>query len=114
MHGSAGPTGEVMHPPPDGLLPFTAVERWVHRLTAGLVAVLSVTGLTLYYGPLAVLVSRRTLVETTHIVAGRLVPLPVLTGLLLSPELRRDLRALGRLTRVDRLWLRRRDRRGAR
>src|SRR3954453_7949694 len=102
-----------MRPPADGLPRFTAIERWVHRITAGLVAVLSVTGITLYYGPLAVLVSRRTLVETTHIVAGLLLPLPVLAGLLVSPELRRDLSALGRLTRVDRLWLRRRDRRRA-
>jgi formate dehydrogenase subunit gamma len=103
-----------MRPPADGLPRFTAIERWVHRITAGLVAVLSVTGMTLYYGPLAVLVSRRTLVETTHIASGLLLPLPVLAGLLVSPELRRDLRALGRLTRVDRVWLHRRDRRRAR
>src|SRR4051812_20788978 len=113
MHGSASPTGEVMHPPADRLPRFTVVERWVHRSTAALVGVLFATGFTLYYAPLSVLISRRALVETTHIVAGLLLPLPLVAGLLVSPELRHDLRVLGRLTRVDRLWLRRRDRRRA-
>src|SRR4029079_2032756 len=103
----------VMRPPADGLPRFTAVELWVHRATAAIVTVLFATGLTLYYGPLSVLVSRRALVETTHIVAGLLLPLPFLAGVLASPELRDDVAALGRLTRVDRLWLRRRDRRRA-
>ena len=102
-----------MRPPADGLPRFTAVELWVHRTTAALVTVLFATGLTLYYGPLSVLVSRRALVETTHLVAGLLLPLPFLAGVLASPELRDDVAALGRLTRVDRLWLRRRDRRRA-
>ena len=102
-----------MRPPADGLPRFTVVELWVHRTTAAIVAALFVTGLTLYYGPLSVLVSRRALVETTHIVAGLLLPLPFLAGVLVSPELRDDVAALGRLTRVDRLWLRRRDRRRA-
>jgi len=85
----------------------------VHRSTAALVAVLFATGFTLYYAPLSVLISRRALVETTHVVAGLLLPLPLIAGLLVSPELRHDVRVLGRLTRVDRLWLRRRDRRRA-
>jgi formate dehydrogenase subunit gamma len=103
-----------MHPPAEGLPRFTVVERWVHRSTAILVAVLFATGLTLYYAPLSVLVSRRALVETTHVAAGLLLPLPLLAALLVSPELRADVSALGRLTRVDRLWLRRRDRRRSR
>jgi formate dehydrogenase subunit gamma len=86
----------------------------VHRSTAALVGVLFLTGLTLYYGPLAVLVSRRALVETTHVVAGLLLPVPMLAGLLASPELRRDVALLGRMTKVDRVWLRRSDRRRAR
>lgn len=101
-------------PPSAELLPrFTRAERWVHRSTAILVGALFATGLTLYYGPLAVLVSRRALVEGTHIVAGLLLPVPMLAGLLASAALRHDVRALGRLTRVDRMWLRRRDRRRA-
>ena len=86
----------------------------MHRSTAVLVGVLFATGFTLYYEPLTVLVSRRALVETTHIVTGLMLPVPMLVGLLLSPELRADVSALARLTRVDRLWLRRSDRRSAR
>src|SRR4051795_5081789 len=103
MHGWASPTGEVMHPPADRLPRFTLVERWVHRSTAALVAVLFATGLTLYYAPLSVLISRRALVETTHIMAGLLLPVPLLAGLVVSAELRRDVRTLGRLSRVDQL-----------
>jgi formate dehydrogenase subunit gamma len=93
---------------------FARVERWVHRSTAVLVAVLFATGFTLYYEPLTVLVSRRAFVETTHIVAGLLLPLPTLVGLVVSRDLRRDVSVLGRVTRVDRMWLRRKDRRVAR
>lgn len=85
----------------------------MHRSTGVVVAVLFATGLTLYYEPLAVLVSRRALVETTHIVAGLLLPLPMLLGLILSAGLRADITLLGRMTRVDRTWLRRSDRRRA-
>ena len=85
----------------------------MHRLTAALVAVLVATGLTLYLEPLAVLVSRRGPVEALHVAAGLLLAVPVLVGLLVSPELRRDVRLLGRMSRVDRLWLRRPDRRSA-
>ena len=85
----------------------------VHRATAALVALLFVTGFTLYYEPLAVLVSRRAFVETTHIIIGLLLPVPMLAGLLTSEELRRDVGVLGRMTHVDRLWLRRSDRRRA-
>jgi formate dehydrogenase subunit gamma len=99
--------------PPDRVPRFTTTERWVHRSTAALVGLLFVTGFTLYYEPLAVLVSRRAIVETTHIVVGLLLPVPMLIGLLTSGELRRDIGVLGRMTRVDRLWLRRSDRRGA-
>jgi formate dehydrogenase subunit gamma len=93
---------------------FTPVEKWVHRCTGALVAVLAFTGAALYYEPLTLLISRRPIVEGTHIVAGLLLPLPTLLGLALSPALRADLRVLGRLTRTDGEWLRRRDRRQAR
>jgi formate dehydrogenase subunit gamma len=98
---------------PDTLPRFTAAEKWVHRSTGILVAVLTFTGATLYYEPLALLISRRPLVEGTHIAAGLALPVPMLIGLLVSPELRADMRVLARLTRVDKQWLRRRDRRRA-
>jgi formate dehydrogenase subunit gamma len=86
----------------------------VHRSTAALVAVLFVTGAILYYEPLSLLVARRLVVEGTHIVAGLLLPLPMLVGLWLSPALRADVSLLNRFTRVDRQWLRRNDRRTSR
>jgi len=102
-----------MHQRADALPRFSAAETWVHRTTATLVGVLVVTGAVLYLEPLALLVGRRLLVEGVHIVAGLLLPFPTLVGLWRSPELRADVRTLGRMTRVDREWLRRRDRRRA-
>src|SRR4051794_7377446 len=119
MRGSDGPTAATTRPPPDmtaqDTLPrFTAAERWVHRTTGFLIAVLTVTGSILYYEPFALAVGRRPTVEGLHIAAGLLLPVPTLIGLLLSPALRADVHILGRLTRTDREWLRRRDRRTAR
>lgn len=85
----------------------------MHRTTAALVGVLAFTGAALYYEPLTLLVAHRPQVELTHIVAGLLLPVPMVAGLLLSTALRRDVAVLNRLTRVDRQWLRRRDRRRA-
>ncbi|HEU5033184.1 MAG TPA: cytochrome b/b6 domain-containing protein [Mycobacteriales bacterium] len=101
-------------PRPDRLPRFTPAERWVHRSTGLLVAVLTVTGAGLYYEPLALLFSRRPLVEGAHIVAGLLLPVPILVGLALSPALRADVHLMNRLSRVDWEWLRRPERRVAR
>ena len=99
---------------PQSPLPrFTRTERIVHRATGVLVAVLTVTGAALYYEPLVLLVGRRPLVEGVHVVAGLASPLPMAIGLLVSRALRDDVRILGRLSTVDRAWLRRRDRRRA-
>src|SRR3954451_24679323 len=102
-----------MRRPPDALPRFTKAETWVHRTTALLVAVLAFTGASLYDEPLTLLVGHRPQVELTHIVGGLLLPVPMLVGLVTSAALRRDVAILGRLTRVDRQWLRRRDRRRA-
>ena len=99
---------------PDTLARFTPTERWVHRTTAALIAVLTVTGSVLYYEPFALAVGRRPLVEGLHIAAGLLLPLPSLVGALASTSLRRDFVVLGRMTSTDWQWLRRRDRRRAR
>ena len=97
------------------LLPrFTRAELWVHRTTGALVAVLTVTGAVLYYEPFALAVGRRPLMEGLHIAAGLLLPVPTLVGLAASRELRDDMRVLGRMSHVDWLWLRRKDRRTAR
>jgi formate dehydrogenase subunit gamma len=111
--GSGGPTGVTMRRPPDALPRFTPAETWVHRTTAVLVGVLAFTGASLYYQPLTLLVAHRPQVELTHIVAGLILPVPTLAGLVWSPALRRDIAVLNRLTVTDRQWLRRRDRRRA-
>src|SRR4051794_13859804 len=111
--GSAGRTDAAMPPPAERLPRFSATETWVHRTTSLLVGVLVATGAVLYFEPLALLFSRRLLFEGTHVVAGLLLPFPTLVGLWLSPELRADVRLLGRMSKVDGEWLRRRDRRTA-
>ena len=93
---------------------FTAGELWVHRTTAAMVAVLTVTGAVLYYEPFALAVGRRPIVEGLHIAAGLLLPVPTIVGLVASPAFRDDVRILSRMSHVDWLWLRRRDRRTAR
>jgi formate dehydrogenase subunit gamma len=99
---------------PASYLPrFTRGERWVHRSTAALVAVLAATGAVLYYEPFALAVGRRPLVEGLHIAAGLLLPLPTLIGIAGSAEFRHDMHALGRMSHVDWVWLRRHDRRTA-
>jgi formate dehydrogenase subunit gamma len=99
---------------PDTLPRFTVTEKWVHRVTGALIAILTVTGAVLYYEPFALAVGRRPIVEGTHIAAGLLLPLPSLVGSLMSPALRHDFAILGRMTRTDWQWLRRKDRRIAR
>lgn len=99
---------------PDTLPRFSAVETWVHRLTGALIAVLTATGAVLYYEPFALAVGRRPIVEGMHIAAGLLLPLPALVGCFVSAALRRDFAVLGRMTRIDWQWLRRKDRRTAR
>jgi formate dehydrogenase subunit gamma len=91
---------------------FTRAERWVHRTTAALVAVLVATAAVLYVEALAVAVGRRALVEAIHVAAGLALPVPTLLGLL-SPAFRADLRRLDRFTPDDWQWLRRSDRRYA-
>jgi formate dehydrogenase subunit gamma len=93
---------------------FTRAELWVHRTTAALIAVLTVTGAVLYYEPFALAVGRRPLMEGLHIAAGLLLPIPTVVGLIASTEFRRDVHVLARMSKVDWLWLRRHDRRTAR
>jgi len=110
--GSATPTDATM-PPPEQLVRFTHGERLTHRTTAGIVLLLTATGLVLYVPSLALIVGRRPLVEAIHVAAGLLLPVPALLALL-SPEYRHDLAALNRFQPHDWAWLRRHDRREAR
>jgi formate dehydrogenase subunit gamma len=93
---------------------FTIGERWVHRSLAVLMGVVIVTAAILYVAPLAQLVGRRHLVAQVHVIAGLLLPVPVLVGWARSLAFRRDTRALNRFSRDDWSWLRASDRRSGR
>jgi formate dehydrogenase subunit gamma len=95
---------------PESIPRFTPVERFAHRSTAAIVLVLIVSGFSLFYQPLALLVGRRTLVEGVHVAAGFLLPLPTFAALL-STQFRADLARLNRFAPDDWEWLRRGDRR---
>ena len=99
--------------PPAELRRFTAVQRWVHRATATLAGLCAATGLALYVGPLSVHIGRRALLEQVHVLAGILLPLPLLIGWCFR-AFRTDARRLNRFTPGDWEWLRRRDRRSGR
>lgn len=85
----------------------------MHRSTSALVLALLTTGIVLYVPALSVAVGRRTLLASIHVVCGFALPFPMLLGLMSSPELRSDVRALGRFVGDDARWLRRPDRRTA-
>lgn len=102
-----------MRPQADLIPRFSRAETLVHRSTAALVGLLTLSGAVLYVEPLSLIVGRRLLVEGVHIAAGLALPLPMLAGLWASADLRADVRRLGRLASVDTAWLRRRDRRTA-
>ena len=75
-----------------------------------LVGVCIVTAAMLYYGPLALAVGHRRVVELIHVYAGFALPAPMLLGLA-SVAYRADLRRLNRFARSDWSWLRSRSRR---
>ncbi|MFE9645699.1 cytochrome b/b6 domain-containing protein [Streptomyces sp. NPDC006365] len=122
--GSARPAGPARPDEPAGsavsggsarVRRFSRGERWVHRVTAVLMALCVVTAACLYVPQLAELVGRRALVVVVHEWSGLLLPVPVLVGLA-SRAFRADLRLLNRFGAHDRVWLRsalRRDTRAA-
>jgi len=88
---------------------FDQTERIVHWVTALLGLTLIATGAALYAGPISTLVGRRELVRTVHVLAGLVLPIPVLLGLLLPRRglaFRADVRELDRFDADDRRWLR--------
>ena len=85
----------------------------MHQATAVLGLTCLATAAALYLEPIAELVGRRALVVQIHVWSGLALPVPILLGWA-SRAVRSDYRLLNRWTRVDRDWLRRRDRRTAR
>ena len=87
---------------------FDRTERALHWANAVLFGVLLATAAVLYLGPLSAAVGRRGLVRQTHVVAGLLLPVPLLAAWF-GPRraaLRADWRALARWDAADRRWLR--------
>jgi formate dehydrogenase subunit gamma len=89
---------------------FDGVTRVVHWATAALALVLVVTGTVLYVPQLSAAIGRRATLNTIHVVAGLLLPVPLLVGVVAGRagrRLRRDLVELGRWDDTDAAWLRR-------
>jgi formate dehydrogenase subunit gamma len=67
---------------------------------------LMATGAALYAGPISVIVGRRELVRTVHVLAGLTLPIPFLVGWVGSRRFRNDVSSLGRWIPDDRRWFR--------
>ena len=97
---------------PRHLLRFDRVERALHWSNAILFGVLLVTAAVLYVGQLSTVVGRRDLIREIHVIAGLLLPAPLLLSLV-GPWRRgvvADLREFNRFDRDDLRWLRTRGR----
>lgn len=88
------------------VLRFDATARWSHRVFGVLIGVCLLTAALLYLPELSGVVGRRDLVRLVHILAGVLLPVPVVLGYVLSARYRSDVRRLGRFTSADWRWLR--------
>jgi formate dehydrogenase subunit gamma len=86
---------------------FTRAERALHWATALAVLTCAVTGFVLYVGWPPELIGRRTLLRDVHVIAGVLMPLPLLLAYAgrWRSAVRADVRRLARWTRADRRWL---------
>jgi formate dehydrogenase subunit gamma len=86
---------------------FDRTERLLHWTNAVLFLILLTTGMILYVGSLSALVGRRVLVKDVHVIAGVLLPLPLLLAYAgrWRDGLRRDVRRLARWSVDDRRWL---------
>jgi formate dehydrogenase subunit gamma len=92
---------------------FDPTERLLHWANAALFGVLLVSGAALYAGPLAAVVGRRALLKEVHVIAGLLLPVPLLGVVVArrwSRALRADVARLARWDPADWRWLRSRGR----
>ncbi len=99
-----------MNPSSEGLARFSRAERWTHRITAVLVVTLIVSAACLYFPDLSALVGNREIFKRVHVVAGFVLPVPVLVALFFV-AFRADLGRLNRFTPDDWRWFRKRERR---
>ena len=87
---------------------FDGVERAVHWTTALLFFTCLATAAALYLNPIAAFVGRRELVKEVHVIAGLLLPWPLLVGGAgtWGRALRAEVGRLNRWNEADWLWLR--------
>jgi len=93
---------------PPRLPRFDRVERALHWTNSVLFAVLMGTAAILYVGSLLALVGRRELIRHIHVIAGLVLPVPILLALVgrWRRSLWADVRRLNRWDDDDRRWLR--------
>ena len=92
---------------------FDRIERWAHGVLAVLMLVCLATAVALYVPDVSARIGQRPTVSTVHVVAGLLLPVPLLAALV-SRAYRRDLTRLNRFSPSDWAWLRSSDRRSGR
>jgi formate dehydrogenase subunit gamma len=92
---------------------FSRAERYLHRSIAVLTFVLIATGAALYLPSISVLVGNRPLVSNIHVIAGFVLPVPIVLALF-SKAFRKDIETLNRFAPEDWRWLRSRERRSGR
>ena len=97
-------------PEPANILRFTAAERWTHRTLGILMGVLLITAAVLYLPGASAVIGYRPLMRNTHIIAGFLLPIPIIVACFFW-AFRQDLRRLNRFSPNDWKWLRTRKRR---
>ena len=98
---------------PGRLQRFSRAERYLHRSIAALTFVLIATGAALFLPSISVLVGNRPLVSNIHVIAGFVLPVPIVLALF-SRAFRKDIETLNRFSPGDWRWLRSRERRTGR
>ncbi len=69
-------------PSPDARIArFSRAERWVHRSITALMIVLIATAAALYFPDISVLVGNRPIVSNIHVIAGFVLPIPLILAL---------------------------------
>ena len=88
-------------PSPDARIArFSRAERWVHRSITVLMIVLIATAAALYFPDISVLVGNRPIVSNIHVIAGFVIPIPLILALA-SRAFRQDAELLNRFTAQD-------------
>jgi formate dehydrogenase subunit gamma len=89
---------------PSEIQRFTRAERWLHRSIAVLMIILIGTAAALYIPDISVLVGNRPIMRSVHIIAGVVLPIPIVLALL-AASFRTDTRELNHFTSDDWDWL---------